>query len=176
MLSTIITYTKLAIHGFELVENTSFMKNLMPETFKLAKANDIDIYVVSEKDAAKFCETENVLYACGFLKCSGYKRIYLIKEHLINAGFNRHCLDFVILHEIGHIVNDSENEQVADNYAINHLAVKYGKAEAIKIYKMSLLTTYGFDTKSQSFLFLPDVRYSHRKKWLSEAAKETIAQ
>ena len=149
-----------------------FQKNLDSRTIKLARDHGITIYIISKDDINTHPKTrehagEKLTVAWCYRQT---REIFLVKEDFI--GFTLFALDLVLLHEIGHIIYNTGNECVADEFAVNILAKRHGKQEALNIYKNALLSLYKYDPKTRMFMAgIPEGKYSHRQKWLLRAAK-----
>lgn len=149
-----------------------FSENMDSRTIKLAREHGIKIYVISRDDINKHPKTceragEKLTLAWCYRQS---KEVFLVKEDFI--GYTLYALDFVLLHELGHIICNTQNECTADEFAVNVLAKRHGEKEALNIYKNALLSMYKFDRKTNLFMAgIPEGEYSHRQKWLLRAAK-----
>ena len=149
-----------------------FSNNLDSRTIKMAREHGITIYVISKSDINKHPKTrehagEKLTVAWCYLRT---KEVFLVKEDFI--GYTLFALDFVLLHELGHIICNTQDECKADVFALNVLARRHGERQALDIYKNALLSMYKYDSKTNMFMAgIPKGEYSHRQKWLLRAAK-----
>lgn len=149
-----------------------FSKNMDSRTLKLARDHGIKIYVISRDDINKYPKTreragEKLTLAWCYIRS---KEVFLVKEDFL--GYTLFALDFVLLHELGHIICNTQDECRADEFAVGVLAKRHGEKEALKIYKNALLSMYKFNPKTNMFMAgIPTGEYSHRQKWLLRAAK-----
>lgn len=160
---------------------SNFSRNMDSRTIALAKQHGIKIYVIPRSDINRYPKTtehagEKLSLAWAYVKS---KEVFIVKEDF--KGFSLYALDFILLHEIGHIVLKTSDEQRADAFALGVHSERFGAASARNIYKHTLLLMYGFDPKTGRFRTgVPDVRdpkepYAHRAKWILVAAKEKMA-
>ena len=149
-----------------------FQNNLDSRTIKLARDHGVKIYIISRDDINKYPKTreragEKLTLAWCYIQA---KEVFLVKEDFI--GYTLFALDFVLLHELGHIICNTQNECTADEFAVGVLAKRHGEKQAVNIYKNALLSMYKYDSKTKMFgAGIPKGEYSHRQKWLLRAAK-----
>jgi len=86
--------------------------------------------------------------------------------------YSKEEIELALWHEIGHLVNDTLDERIADEYAIYQLSDIYDNAEYI--YLRWLIKEYNVDRTTGKYNFDPIrcKRYEHRKEWIEDYIPE----
>lgn len=135
-----------------------FPKDMHPYMKKFCDKHNILVFHVPEDDKFNYREKP-------FLELSGAEiklKVVLIRSYKYEAICE---LEFGIWHEIGHIMMKTNNEQIADVFAIEKLRELYGKDEGTKVYLRWLFKRVKLNKDTHEFNSEPTEEpfdYSHR--------------